>query len=86
MSGFVSSCYQCGQSDDHPKVIAADLQGESATFHHDCLPAGLVAQLSEDGKRIVKECVDGLRGDELRARIHELHPQATSGSGPQDAR
>lgn len=69
-------CDQCGKVDDHPKVH----YGEQ-TWHHDCTPAPVKAEIlggahgvsAEMTAAVFEACEDGLRGDELRAHIVELH-------------
>ena len=83
MSGYVSQCVQCGQSDDHPKVIAATLAGQSVILHHDCLPHDLREQLvqNDQAKAVIEACEGGLKGDKLREQIAAIHAEG----GPQDA-
>lgn len=70
-------CDQCGQTDDHPKHH----YGEK-TYHHDCTPvpareetlAGAHSAGDEVTGAVFAACIDeGLRGDDLRTRIEELH-------------
>lgn len=63
--GFVSSCDQCGQSDDHPKVLVSD----GGSFHHDCVNFQLKQQLVESNDKvaaIIEACEGGMKGDDLR--------------------
>jgi hypothetical protein len=63
----VSGCDQCGQHDDHPKVHLFD----GRTFHHDCLPYDIRAQVVENpvAAQAVAAAESGIRGGELRAHI-----------------
>ena len=71
MSLNVTRCQQCGQSDDHPKVIVSD----GGTFHHDCVSAdlrdALVASNPEVGE-IIAAAQAGTHGDDLRSFILSL--------------
>ena len=76
MANVPTQCDGCGQVDDHPK-----LHYGVQTYHHDCTPY-VVKQAVLDGAHSVDRattaavfdaCEGGLRGDELRAHIFELH-------------
>lgn len=76
---FVSMCDQCGQIDDHPKLHAGyHVTNSVSSYHHDCAPKPLVAQILAGGHgvhplvtaKIFQACTDnGLRGDDLREFI-----------------
>jgi len=74
------ACDHCGQTDDHPKVHALG----GGTWHHDCTPvpvkddmlAGVHSISAERTAAVFEACEGGLRGDELRARIAELHEES----------
>ena len=68
----LSTCDQCGQSDDHPKVHSFG----GGTHHHDCLSVAQKADIatsSEHGAAIIAQAVSGVHGDELRTFITDLH-------------
>lgn len=65
---FFSTCDQCGQSDDHPKVISFG----GGTHHHDCLPAVQKAEMiaaSPQVAAIIEQAEAGVHGDDLRTFI-----------------
>jgi hypothetical protein len=67
-----TTCAQCGQTDDHPKVHFGD--GDSK--HHDCLSYAEKAQVVESSDvaaKIIEACVGGKRGEKLLAHIESLH-------------
>jgi hypothetical protein len=69
----IRTCTQCGQTDDHPRVVLANRDDE---YHHDCLPFALRAELSASGGHfasIVEAAESGTHGDDLRAHIQQLH-------------
>ena len=69
---FLSECDQCGQNDDHPKVVTSD----GGNFHHDCVNAKLRAQLVESNDevaKVIEACEGGLKGDKLREKILKIH-------------
>lgn len=70
---FIVRCDQCGQSDDHPKVHTFD----GKTYHHDCLPFDLRAEVCANPKaaQIVAAAESGIRGDQLRNHIFQLHQE-----------
>ena len=75
MNLHVSRCDFCGQSDDHPKVHGFN----GSTHHHDCLSADQKAELaasSPQAAAIIEAADSGVHGDELRAHIFDLHPEA----------
>jgi len=75
MNLHVSRCDFCGQSDDHPKVHGFN----GSTHHHDCLSADQKAELagsSDKAAAIIAAAESGIRGDELRAHILDLHKEA----------
>jgi len=68
----VSRCDFCGQTDDHPKVHYSD----GGTRHHDCLSVDQKTELaasSDKAAAIIAAAESGIRGDELRAHILDLH-------------
>lgn len=80
--GYVSQCQQCGQTDDHPKHIFGSLTGESAVYHHDCVPFHLREMTTNDERvAAIHQAQEerGLKGDELRAFIQAFDET------PQDA-
>lgn len=74
MAHIATRCAQCGQTDDHPKVIAyEDGQGP---WHHDCLSVDRrdeLAAVSPIAAQIIAAAHDGKRGEELRTHILSLH-------------
>lgn len=67
MARFQTTCDQCGGTDDHPKWSDGTVQK-----HHDCMSVAekqYVSSTSPRAAEIIQACVDGLRGDELRAFI-----------------
>lgn len=73
-----TTCEQCGQHDDHPKVHVADVSGRAVTKHHDCLSVSekaMVADSSEVAAGIIDACVGGLRGPDLLAHIEAVHAE-----------
>ena len=88
MSDRVSStCDQCGQTDDHPKVHMQGLvDGVPGIIskHHDCLSVheerAVVASGQAPGtpkaSAIIRECKAGLRGDDLLEFITGTHKKA----------
>jgi hypothetical protein len=69
----LSTCEQCGQEDDHPKVHIGAI-----TKHHDCLSAAEEralrdsAQEKDSGPKasaIIDACKKGTRGEKLVALI-----------------
>lgn len=82
-----STCDQCGQTDDHPKVQYYD----GGTFHHDCLSVAAKAALAESSDQvaaIIDKAESGVHGDDLRDFIIEAHtqPKTTSKTSPRKAR
>lgn len=70
---FQTQCDQCGQSDDHPKWSDGTVQK-----HHDCMSISernFVSSTSPRAAEIIAACIDGLRGDELRAFIQAPSPE-----------
>lgn len=68
-------CDQCGQTDDHPKVIGYG----GTTHHHDCLSFDQRAELAESSSTaaaIIAECESGTKGADLRAFIVSSAPEA----------
>lgn len=66
-----TTCDQCGQADDHPKVHIGPV-----TKHHDCLSHAedqMVRGSSDVAGQVIDECKGGTRGPELLARITKLH-------------
>ena len=66
-----TTCQQCGQTDDHPKVHIREI-----TKHNDCLSAAerrVVISSSPVAAAIVEACEGGLRGPDLLAHIESLH-------------
>lgn len=70
-----TTCEQCGQHDDHPKVHIGVI-----TKHHDCLSAaeeGMLrgsAQEKDSGPKasaIIDACKKGARGEDLLALIQD---------------
>lgn len=63
-------CAQCGQTDDHPRVLINPDTATESLVHYDCLPAGL-----HDADDYIAHAVtlasSGVRGDELRAQIYQ---------------
>lgn len=71
---FSSRCDQCGQTDDHPKVIGY----AGTTHHHDCLSSDAKAELSASSPQaaaIIAAAESGIHGDDLRAHILALHQE-----------
>lgn len=66
-----STCKECGQDDDHPKIYLA-----TEVFHNDCAPARVVALLSGKAAQAREACVAGKRGADLLAHIQQLHEDA----------
>lgn len=67
MGTFQTTCDQCGATDDHPKWSDGVTQK-----HHDCMSQAEIQYVSESDPRAarnIQACLDGLRGDELRAFI-----------------
>lgn len=71
-----SQCVQCGQYDDHPKLLLGQFT-HADSYHHDCAPLPRVAEILAGGHgvhplataRVFKLAHDGERGDDLRAQI-----------------
>lgn len=69
-----TTCDQCGQTDDHPKIHIGDV-----TKHHDCLTykeEQMVRQSSDQAATIIDACKDGKRGPELLSHIESIHQEA----------
>lgn len=66
-----TACDQCGQTDDHPK-----LHYGAETFHHDCTPARIRAEVPPRVVEIIEAAEGGTRGDKLRAHIAKLHKES----------
>lgn len=79
MAGPVPTmCNHCGQWDTDPK---SNWFPEGTSFHHNCLPADKKAQLVESNPKvipIIEASEAGVRGDELRALILDLHKEDNS--------
>jgi hypothetical protein len=74
----LSTCDQCGQTDDHPKVHIAGPESAD-TFHHDCLSAknkALVEASSPQAAAIIEACVKGKRGAALLKHIQSVHKES----------
>jgi hypothetical protein len=72
---ILSTCDQCGQTDDHPKVISFG----GGNHHHDCLPAVQKAEMisvSPNVALIIAQAESGVTGDALRAFIVALPPES----------
>jgi hypothetical protein len=79
----VSTCHQCGKTDDHPKFHVGHFDDARLDWsgHHDCLPharkletfAGSHSQHPLIIAKIIDACEKGTKGEELRALIGELH-------------
>jgi hypothetical protein len=71
MARVATTCEQCGQTDDHPKVHIGEV-----TKHHDCLSVSeyaMVTQSNDTAAKIIEACVSGKRGEKLLAHIESLH-------------
>lgn len=65
-------CDHCGGVDAHPKSH----WNTGETFHLDCLPYNLKAQLVDSAphmEHVINAAVDGTRGDDLHALIKDVH-------------
>jgi hypothetical protein len=70
----VTKCAQCGDWDDHPKVLS----NTGWTRHHDCVPSDVLAQIYGGSHgvhpnvtgHIFEECRKGLRGGDLLELIN----------------
>ena len=68
-----SRCDQCGQVDNHPKVLSFP---SGNVYHHDCLNADLkqeVIDSNEHGQKVIEAASSGKHGDELRELINSLN-------------
>lgn len=75
MDRVPTTCDQCGQTDDHPKVHFG-----ATTKHHDCLSfteKQQVAGSSDLAAKIIASCEGGKRGPDLLAHIESLHKKAS---------
>lgn len=76
MPHALSRCDQCHEpdhpGDDHPKIHTP-----VESYHHDCAPRALVAQLPAESlaHQVITAARQGVRGDDLRAHIFALHGQ-----------
>jgi hypothetical protein len=76
MARVASTCEQCGQTDDHPKVHIGPV-----TKHHDCLShreRAMVVDGAEDpalAEDIIAACEGGKRGEKLLAHIKSVHKE-----------
>ncbi len=69
-----TKCDHCGQVDNHPKSH----WNTGKTFHLDCLPYDLKAQLVESAPHIeavIAKAVEGVHGEALKAFNDEVHAQ-----------
>jgi len=72
---ILSTCDQCGLTDDHPKVISFG----GGNHHHDCLPAAQKAEMIAAEPQvalIIAQAESGVTGDALRTFIEALPPEA----------
>ncbi len=70
-----TQCDQCGKVDTDPKAH----WNTGGTYHHDCLPFNLRAELIEShphGEAIISAAESGRRGEELRKHIATLAKEA----------
>lgn len=75
MARAQTTCDQCGQTDDHPKVHIGAI-----TKHHDCLSyteKAMVAESSPVAAKIIEACEGGKRGEKLLAHIESLHTETS---------
>jgi hypothetical protein len=63
-------CTQCGQTDDHPRVLINPDTPSEALVHYDCLPADLRGA-NEYVATAVQLAESGVHGDDLRAQIYQ---------------
>ena len=62
------NCLGCGQTDDHPRVLAINTDGSTSYWHHDCH----ARTTGDPVSAAVAE--SGLTGDELREHIRTNDP------------
>jgi hypothetical protein len=70
MARKATTCDQCGQTDDHPKVHIGVV-----TKHHDCLSVAerqLVSDTSPVAEKIIEAAESGTHGDDLVSFIETL--------------
>lgn len=73
MAHTPSRCVQCGQTDDHPKVVA--FEDGDGPWHHDCLSADRRAELEAShplAAQVIAAAHAGTHGDDLRTHILSL--------------
>lgn len=82
MARVATPCDHCGQNDDHPKLH----YGEE-TYHHDCTPAKVRAAVADVPVvlEIIAAAESGIRGDDLVAKIAELHAEPIPADVPTPA-
>ncbi len=79
----ITTCDQCGGSDDHPKVHYS-----TSTWHHDCTPAKIKTEIlggpihAVDGATLAKvfdAAENGVHGNDLLTKIQQLHEEKANG-------
>ena len=74
----LTTCEQCGQTDDHPKQHIMGLPSGDITKHYDCLSvseAAMVVGSSDKAATFIEAAKSGTHGDDLLGVILEAHKE-----------